>query len=395
MNAPVYAVLRSGRMNQTRVRVTGAWALERVWPIFGAQSGSSTTSTCVLFGRRQMAEPHPNEIDRWQGVLPRRDANEEEATVALSYSKAPWPRPRTLVGASPYRARFQQGATLVPRRFIIVEPEQAGRLGTRRDAPRMRGRVGNLDKHPWTTVDPPSGPVEVQFLRQVVLGESIAPFRLLPTVIGVIPLDGEDLLDANRARKAGYRHLASWMGYAEEHWDELSNKDASGEPRATLVERLDHMHKLSAQAGMFPIRVFYTASGTRLSAVRMMAGDAIAEHGAYWASARSENEAAYLLAIINSTAILDKVIDLQPHGQRDKRHFDNLVWTLPIPEYDNTDQVHRDLAEAAERAEQIGAAVDLTEINHFTAKRRAIREALAADGVAQTIESLVDAILPM
>lgn len=108
----------------------------------------------------------------------------------------------------------------------------------------------------------------------------------------------------------------------------------------------------------------------------------------------AEKRAAYLLAIINSAAILEKVIDLQPHGQRDKRHFDNLVWTLPIPEYDDTDQVHRDLAAAAKHAEKVAAAVELKDSSHFTAKRRAIREALLADGVARTIESLVDATLP-
>ena len=34
---------------------------------FGAQSGSSTTSTCVLFGERDRAGPPPAEIDRWAG----------------------------------------------------------------------------------------------------------------------------------------------------------------------------------------------------------------------------------------------------------------------------------------------------------------------------------------
>jgi hypothetical protein len=67
LNAPVYAGLRGGRMDQVRVRLIGGWALERVWPIFGAQSGSSTTSTCVLFGRREMAGAHPLEVDRWEG----------------------------------------------------------------------------------------------------------------------------------------------------------------------------------------------------------------------------------------------------------------------------------------------------------------------------------------
>jgi hypothetical protein len=91
---------------------------------------------------------------------------------------------------------------------------------------------------------------------------------------------------------------------------------------------------------------------------------------------------------------LDKVIDLQPHGQRDKRHFDNLVWTLPIPEYDEGDPLHRDLAAAASHAEAVAASVELRESQHFTRKRRAIRDALAEDGVAAEIENMVDALLP-
>lgn len=85
--------------------------------------------------------------------------------------------------------------------------------------------------------------------------------------------------------------------------------------------------------------------------------------------------------------------DLQPHGQRDKRDFDNLVWTLPIPEYDPADALHRDLAAAASRAEAVAATVPL-DAGHFTMKRRAIRAALAADGVAAEMEALVDALLP-
>ena len=67
LNAPVFAGMRDGSMERVRVAITGGWALERVWPIFGAQSGSSTTSTCVLFGERDRAGPLPAEIDRWVG----------------------------------------------------------------------------------------------------------------------------------------------------------------------------------------------------------------------------------------------------------------------------------------------------------------------------------------
>ena len=89
-----------------------------------------------------------------------------------------------------------------------------------------------------------------------------------------------------------------------------------------------------------------------------------------------------------------KFFSLQFFDEIDTCHFDNLVWTLPIPEYDDTDPLHRDLAAAAAHAETIAAAVPLTDAQHFTAKRRAIREALAADGVAAEMEALVDALLP-
>lgn len=162
----------------------------------------------------------------------------------------------------------------------------------------------------------------------------------------------------------------------------------------TLLERIDHMRNLSCQVGQAAIRVLYTKAGTRLSAARIAADDALVDHKAYWAAARSNAEAGYLIAVINSACVLAKITDLQPHGQRDKRDFDNLVWTLPIPEYDDSDPLHRDLAAAATHAETIAAAVELTDAQHFTAKRRAIRAALAADGVAAEIESMVDALLP-
>lgn len=394
LNAPVFAALRAGMMGRVRVAVTGAWAMEKVWPIFGAQSGSSTTSTCVLFGERDAAGGPPAELDRWEGHLPRRDATDAEASLVLRRAPAPWPRARTLVGNSPYRARFRQGATIVPRRFFVVDPEPGWRLGRRSDAARMRGRAGPLDKKPWTGVEPPRGPVETRFLRPLLLGESVAPYRMLEPVTALIPLDGAKVLDAAAAADAGYPHLAAWLRDIEAKWSAHSNRAADGSPRITLTKQIDHMRKLSTQAGEHALRVVYTASGTRLSATKVIGGTAIVEHKAYWAKARSVEEADYLVALINSAAVLAKVTDLQPHGQRDKRDFDNLVWTLPIPEYDPTDAVHCDLAAAAARAEAIAAAVPLAEGAHFTAKRRAIRAALVADGVAAEIEALVDALLP-
>jgi SAM-dependent methyltransferase len=396
LNAPVFEGLRGGRMGEARVRLTGAWALERVWPIFGAQSGSSTTSTCVLFGRRQMAGAHPAEVDRWEGRLTRRDADEAEAARALTQRRIAWPRARTLVGASPYRTRFRQGATIVPRRFFVVDPAPVTRLGRSAHAPIMQGHAGRLDKRPWTEVEPPRGPVEVEFLRQLVLGESVAPFRMLATVTAVIPMTNAEVLDSAKARAAGHRHLAAWLADIEVKWAENASKSADGSTRMTLSAQINHMQKLTRQSGPgSATRVLYTKAGTRLSAATLYAGDAIVDHKAYWARMRSSAEAAYLTAVLNSAAVLAKISDLQGIGEAGtKRDFDNLVWTLPIPEYDEAEPLHRDLAAAALRAEGVAASVQLSDAQHFTAKRRAIRDALAEDGIDTEIETMVDALLP-
>ncbi|RUV77372.1 MAG: hypothetical protein EOR37_10025 [Mesorhizobium sp.] len=120
----------------------------------------------------------------------------------------------------------------------------------------------------------------------------------------------------------------------------------------------------------------------------------IIDHKAYWSAANSLEEAAYVAAVLNTSIVLDRVKDLQPVGQRDPRDFDNLVWTLPIPEFDASEALHVDLAAAALHAAGIAARIELPDSAHFTAKRRAIRQTLVDDGVAETIERLLDALLP-
>ena len=381
-------------MRGVKVAVTGGWGLERVWPIFGAQSGSSTTSTCVLFGERDREAAVPEQIDRWVGVLPRRDASEAQAAAALVHVRTAWPRPRTLIAASPYRRRFRQGASLSPRRFFLVEYAAIGRLQSRRDAPRVRGRVGNLDKRPWTGVEPPEGPVERTFLQPVALGESISPYRILGLVTGVIPMENGAILTSTSADAHGHRGLAAWLRDTEGKWNENCNRNADGVPRVSLAESVNHLQKLTGQARKTPIRILYSKAGTRLSACWLEDEDVVVDTGAYWSAANSREEAAYVTAVLNAQVVLDRVKDLQPVGQRDPRHFDNLVWTLPIPEFDAGEVLHTDIAAAAFRAAEIASRVVLPVEAHFTTKRRMIRQALTEDGVAVEIERLVDALLP-
>jgi hypothetical protein len=168
LNRPAYSGLRRGNLGTVQVRIVKAWDLAQTRPIFG-HTAIGTTSTAVLFGRRGAAGPLPGQIERFVGTLPRRDATESEADAILSRSRVSWPPITTLEGASPYRAHFKQGATVVPCRFFLVEREPMGRLGANPAAPRVRGKTGPLVRLPWRNVEPPRGPVEAEFLRPLLL----------------------------------------------------------------------------------------------------------------------------------------------------------------------------------------------------------------------------------
>ena len=54
-------------------------------------------------------------INRWECRLTRRDADEAEAARALTHSRVPWPRPRTVIGVSPHPDPLPRGG--LPRRY--------------------------------------------------------------------------------------------------------------------------------------------------------------------------------------------------------------------------------------------------------------------------------------
>lgn len=160
----------------------------------------------------------------------------------------------------------------------------------------------------------------------------------------------------------------------------------------TLRQQIDHMRKLSVQLGAVGPKVAYTKAGTLLSAAVVEDPSAIVDHKAYWVPIRSLGEARYLCVLINSDAVLQRVIPMQLRGWRDPRDFDNLVWELPIPEFHPAVSLHQEIAAVGAEAESIAAAVALP-LGDYRRKRRAIRDALAQTGLAARMDGLVAALL--
>ena len=376
---------RSGSWTGAHVAFDRAWVLDNqdIQPLF-------RVPTCVLFATRSvMPSPVPTKATTFVGRLPsgRKDASEAEAARYIQVFATDAPAVVSFKRGSPYRDRFNNGATLYPRLLCLVERIDGGRIGVNAAAPLVRSETRDR-KGAWKTVSPLEGSVEVDFLRPVLLGESIAPFRVLKASEGVIPmLPSGDMLSADAADRRGLPHLSRWLDQAERLWR------AHGSGRTTLSQQLNHINKLSAQADPVLIRVVFSKSGTLPAAAIVRDANAVIDHKLYWANVATLEEAGYLISILNCDAAKLRIAHLQSRGEQGARDFDKLFFTLPIPRFDPRDDLHQRLTKTGLRAEKIATAVSLDLNQAFTRSRATIRHALGEAGVSAEIDALVEQLL--
>jgi len=381
-----YEPFRSGSYDSARIAWDETWDLDGVEPLFPVPA-------CVLFGRRRAtATRTPEKVLKFSGRLPMRDASAEMAGPRLKTVSADAPPAAQINAAdrkSDFGRMFRQGATLVPRMLCLVERKSQGRLGSTSSRPLVVSRRGAQDKRPWRDLPGVEHAVEAEFLRPVYLGESILPFRVFKAFEGVVPMDERgNVMGASEAADAGQGGLSGWMRAAEKTWT-----DNKGDNPLTLAGQFDFYGKLGSQFPPKPLRVVYAKAGTQPAACLVRDATAVIDHMLYWTEPASEDEAYFLIAILNSEEVRGRIARLQARGLFGARHFDKVMFTLPIPRFSAAVETHRALATAGRRAESQAAAVALPEAAPFTRARRAVREALTTSGASAEIDRLVEILL--
>ncbi len=117
------------------------------------------------------------------------------------------------------------------------------------------------------------------------------------------------------------------------------------------------------------------------------------EHGIYWTTVTSEAEGHFLAGILNSETARARTAKFQARGQWGARHFDKVMFTLPIPRFDETVPLHAELAAAGREAESFAASVALPEGFKFQRARKLVRDVLAEAGISTRIDGLVARLL--
>jgi hypothetical protein len=376
--------MRAGDFKNIKIAYDEAWTMDDgVFPLFPVPS-------CVLFARkRAAAQATPATVRAYAGTLPLRDAHEDIADARLKVAEnASAPSSAQFNHGSPYRKAFRQGATLVPRMLCLVERQARGKLGADPSMPLVRSWRSSQEKTPWNTVGALEDNIEADFIRPVLLGESILPYRVFRPFQGVIPVNGDGTaLSSEAAANRGYAGILRWMRAAENVWKRHA------ESHMSLIERWNYHNELGAQFPISKLRVVYAKAGTQPAATMIRDHSAVVDHKLYWSAVETEDEARYLLSILNSETTRIRIAHLQSLGQFGARDFDKVMFTLPIPRFDPQNELHETLAALAQKAEAVAADVALGENVKFQRARKLIREALAEAGIAKEIDGAAGELL--
>ena len=384
-----YLGFRSGRFpaepEPVAVAFGEAWDLHAVKPSFFPVPAS------VVFGRRVAGDgaiPLAGPWVTWAGRVPSPNASFAELAERVVVQR-PEGGPLTQGEAvSPYGPRFAQGATVVPRVLFIVEPAPTGPLGTGAGRRAVRSLRSPGEKPPWKSLPALEGVVEAEFVRPLLVGESLLPFAIRAPRLAVIPYAHGRLLDGSDVALDEFPGLSHWWREAEDRWLQHRSSD-----RLDLRGRLDYRRGITQQLPAPAHRVVYSGSGMYLAAARVTDPMAIVEHKLYWAAAGSAEEARYLAAVLNSTTLTQRVRPYQGRGEHNPRDFDKYVWRLPIPLFDPDDPLHGRLAGLGQEAEELVQATVLPAGRRFEADRRLVREALQAAGIAPALDREVALLL--
>ncbi len=360
--------------------------------------GGDATRCCLLLEHRPMArtaapalraEMAVDDATKQRAARPQPDETFETALKRIRFMptpKQPVQRPSAYF-TDTGEAEFQQGATIVPHVLTIAE---ATAPADRRD--RVRVTTRKSSKAPWNIVEPRTIEVPKHWLTDLFSSSTVASFAARSSRKAIIPLDGDgNLLKEDDITEEGWLLLNDLY---------TAHAGAGRNTPPTLLKQLANRQKLTAQ---LPLRrgrrrnlVLCPKSGDIMRGARTHAGSAVADDTLYWYQAQTSAEAAYLTILLNANCLQHAFTSAKESG----RHFDLHPWRkVPIPRYDETDPLHREIAGLCTRAEKIATATVDTELKRAPNREqpslsKAVREALTDSGINAEMDHCARQLLP-
>ncbi|WP_457601674.1 N-6 DNA methylase [Hydrogenivirga sp.] len=368
---------------RTKNRYSG-WTLEfvkvydlsEVSPLFNVPS-------CVVAGKKVRAvKPLQEDIPaiRIKGRLPKSNVDisvagrklEEEPTkvhvVKHSEGKVYWSYDVYKALETVYAERFKKGAELIPRPFWFVEVEETPLGKSEHSVPVFSKPLG--DEKLGVVI---RGSVPERFFFKTLLSKRVYPFGYTEMDDVILPLEIEgdsyrlldyyELTKGKSFKSAGERfkywiensqklprNFKEWLIECQKIWEEWRGEKARSH---NIIDWLNYRNKLTSQPVRDGYLVLYTAHGSNPSACVVENGERfVVDHMNFYANFERKEEALYVASFINSSTLLRKIREYQSRGLYGERHIHKLIVEQPIPQYDPSDELHRELVEVAKTAQE-------------------------------------------
>ena len=392
------------------LRVHEPWDLDSVVPDFFPMPASVVFAQYIGVG--QGAPLAPATVQMWRGNWQKDYAGISRKSEALHHDDGKY--------KSPYAELSNNGATIYDRRLLFVEIVPHTAMLPTANTTNVKPRLGGQDKVNYEgQLNQLEGVVHNDHLFDVYLGECIAPYVTLDPLKAALPVLRPTMtIPLSHDDCTGDKHDACQLEVAALHttmqrrWNnavEMYGEAHQDRAIKGLFNNLNHLNKLTSQleylrdaiTGNGTTRIAYTTQGEPTATI-IKDNYSVLDHKLFQTVCQSEEEAHYVLAIINSNALTTAAESYMTRGLYGARDFHKHGWKLPIPRYHSSDPLHVRLSELGKSAEQECATLvansDIPTKPAGDAQSRAARKMLRHEWqpnseVAQDIEAAVAQLL--
>jgi hypothetical protein len=356
------------KQGKPRMKIVKILDVEKVNPLFKVDA-------CSVIAQKGEATVYPVRAIAIQGKLPEKNLRLNRAMKFVVFTETTYSPPIKEKKMSPYHDKVLSGACIYPRTLWFIKFVQ-GPFGINPESPLVESLVLPDAKEPWKNLIL-KDEVESDFIFLTVTGKTLLPFKtqfqpvVLPIRKGVLKFT---ILTSEELRQNGKLKMANWLDEAQEKWSEKATKTALKTfPR--VMDYVNYHNKLTLQRQNHRYYVIQTASGSNIAAAvvdtekipRLTIGKAeigpkgfIADYKTFWFSTSVRDEAYYLVAILNSNVLDERIKQYQSRGKFGPRDICRLPFEQNIPEFDPKNELHTQIAMAGLEASTEAAKVEKT-----------------------------------
>ena len=249
---------------------------------------------------------------------------------------------------------FSEGADMMPRYLFFFDLAEAGsEYSIRKISATGSNHYFLQNMHIGQNFTISECAVRKTLFHPVLLSNVVTPYTIGTPPLSLAPIaKNEDGLWEKLDEVAWAKLSRREQNVLAEITDEfrLLKKNTSADMWLQTVNLRNKLVKQSFSAGKY--LVVYGAGGSNTCAAYLALEadnkDIIVDQTLYWEMVDSEEEARFLVGILNNDHLTEYIAAYQPQGLYGRRHIHTLP-TMFLPQYDSSNPLHADFANAVEQ----------------------------------------------